>query len=161
MTTFRLARSLAIFGGVCALGVWVGGCGGGSDQLKQKVKGLENQLMTLRADADRLEERLQAVELEAAVAAAAGQERRDSGASERARLKVIRLAPDEQGPAETRPASAPAQGGAEDDGGARPSIRGTGDRLIKTGDGSPSSSMDAKPKTQFLARVEVRASTEW
>jgi hypothetical protein len=104
---------------------------GGNQALKKQVAGLETQVTSMRADQDRLEERLAALELGGPPAAhhasAAPVER-----VERPRLKVIHLAPDDQA-APAEPAdipSAPADAAAH-----RPIIRGTGDRVIKVGDG--------------------------
>lgn len=107
------------------------GCGS-SDRLKKQVSGLETQLTALRADQDRLEERLAAVELSSSVpshtAPAAAAER-----VERPRLKIIHLSPDDQEPPEK--AVEPPATSAPDSAARRPIIRGTGDRVIKVGDG--------------------------
>ncbi len=112
---------------------------GGNDALQKHVKALETQLTGLRADQDRLEERLAALELASAVPSKAAP-RADAEAVEHPRLKVIHLSPDE----EDRPAPESAElqdrGGkdkapaSEDAPGRRPIIRGTGDRVIKVGD---------------------------
>jgi hypothetical protein len=104
---------------------------GGNDGLKKQVAGLETQLTAMRADQDRLEERLAAVELGGPATA----HRAPSAAVERVerpRLKVIHLAPDDQAapPEPAEPPAAPADAAAH-----RPIIRGTGDRVIKVGDG--------------------------
>lgn len=103
----------------------------GSDGLKKQVAGLETQVTTMRADQDRLEERLAALELSASQssrgAAAPAAER-----IERPRLKVIHLSPDDGASAEpVNEAPAPSTS----DSAHRPIIRGTGDRVIKVGDG--------------------------
>ena len=122
-------RRVAAFPAVLLLASAIFGCSG-TDRLKKQVSGLETQLTAMRADQDRLEERLAAVELNAAVprqAPAAAADR-----VERPRLKVIHLAPD--GPeASSEPAVAPPSAAAEP-AGRRPIIRGTGDRVIKVGD---------------------------
>jgi outer membrane murein-binding lipoprotein Lpp len=122
---FHLAALLAVSGAA--------GCGGTNDDLKKQMKALETQVTALRADADRLEERLEAMELNTAVAARAARDDRQKDAEnvERPRLKVIRLAPDEEAPAKSEPESpAPEPQPAETD---RPVIRGTGDKVIKSG----------------------------
>lgn len=126
------------------------GCGS-SDRLKKQVSGLETQLTALRADQDRLEERLAAVELSSSVpshAAPAAAER-----VERPRLKIIHLSPDDQEPAaekavEPPPASAP------DSAARRPIIRGTGDRVIKVGDGdSDETTLHSEPTNKRVAEL--------
>lgn len=109
---------------------WLAGCAG-SDGLKKQVAGLETQVTAMRADQDRLEERLAALELSATQTARSG------GAPaaeriERPRLKVIHLSPDDEAPA-AEPEREPAPGA--NDNARRPIIRGTGDRVIKVGDG--------------------------
>jgi TolA-binding protein len=128
-STVTLTAVLALLGAM--------GCGGGKDDLKKQVRSLETQVTTLRADADRLEERLQALELGGA--GAARQESRAEGdeqRQERPRLKTIRLAPEDE-PPPSPAVEVPATPEPESEGG-RPVIRGTGDRVIKTGDASPS-----------------------
>lgn len=130
-----------------------------SDRLKKQVSGLETQLTALRADQDRLEERLAAVELSSTVpshaaAAGSGTERADrSDRVERSRLKVIHLSPDDAEPVERTsavepPASAPPDSAAA----RRPIIRGTGDRVIKVGDGdSDETSRNDEPTSKRVA----------
>ena len=123
------------------------GCGG-SDRLKKQVSALESEITAMRADQDRLEERLSAVELAAQVpktAAAAPTAER----VERPRLKVIHLAPeDTESPVEAAaPEATPAA--TPEPAGHRPVIRGTGDRVIKVGDeaGDESTRRDASLST--------------
>lgn len=108
------------------------GCSG-SDRLKKQVAGLETQITAMRADQDRLEERLAAVELSSAVprtpANSPSAER-----LERPRLKVIHLAPDDDAEASAQPVDGPTPS-APTPATRRPIIRGTGDRVIKVGDG--------------------------
>jgi len=124
-----LRRSLSVL--AVLLSPMLSACGG-SEGMKKQVAGLETQLTAMRADQDRLEERLAALELSASQSSHAG------GAPaaervERPRLKVIHLAPDEDG-APAEPANeAPAP--STNDTAHRPIIRGTGDRVIKVGDG--------------------------
>jgi hypothetical protein len=116
------------------------GCAG-TDRLKKQVAGLETQVTSMRADQDRLEERLAAVELSTAPAKAS-----DAPAPERVehqRLKVIHLAPDDGNASSNATPEAPASSGAAPTGASdpnahRPIIRGTGDRVIKVGDGDGS-----------------------
>jgi hypothetical protein len=106
------------------------GCAG-SESLKKEVKGFETQLTAMRADQDRLEERLAALELSTQSARA-----EPSAAVERVqrpRLKVIHLSPDDEAPAATSPEPSSTPNAA--DSARRPVIRGTGDRVIKVGDG--------------------------
>jgi hypothetical protein len=113
--------SLAIFG-----------CGG-SDQLKKHVASLEAQLTAVRADQDRLEERLAAVELSSTVAprtlAKNAGERVDHP-----RLKVIHLSPDDEAATATEPADESSTSPSKGAPSRRPIIRGTGDRVIKAFD---------------------------
>src|ERR1044071_5001247 len=81
--------SLALaFGGIALFGC------GGTDQLKKQMASLETQLTGVRADQDRLEERLAAVELASTVpprtAATHAPDR-----VEHPRLKVIHLSPED------------------------------------------------------------------
>jgi len=119
------------------------GCAG-SDGLKKQVASLETQVTSMRADQDRLEERLAALELSASEAShAAGVPSADR--VERPRLKVIHLSPGgDTVPAE--PSSEPAVP-STNDAARRPVIRGTGDRVIKVGDGDSdeSTSREAAP----------------
>jgi hypothetical protein len=127
--TVRVAAvALVLCSGVC-------GCAS-SDRLKKQVADLENQVTSMRADQDRMEERLAAVELNVATAprapAAPAAER-----VEHAPLKVVHLAPsdDSESPVEPVDSSAAAS---PDSPTRRPIIRGTGDRVIKVGDGDAS-----------------------
>ena len=115
----------AVFAALAAFGC------GGSDSLKKQVTGLETQLTTMRADQDRLEERLAALELSSQNTRA--QPSATVERVQRPRLKVIHLAPEEEAPP-----PAPAESGSAPnapDSTHRPIIRGTGDRVIKVGDG--------------------------
>jgi outer membrane murein-binding lipoprotein Lpp len=114
----------------------VSGCGGGSDALKKQVTSLETQLTTVRADQDRLEERMAALELSAPVPSRAAKGTTPAPV-EHPRLKVIHLSPDQAGPA-ADPGGPPSTDGA-DSTGRRPAIRGTGDKVIKTGDADDAS----------------------
>lgn len=124
------------------------GCGS-SDRLKKQVSQLESQITAMRGDQDRLEERLSALELAPPSSARASAPEADERV-ERPRLKVIHLGPEtEQGGME--PADAPAPTGQS---GSRPIIRGTGDRIIKVGDGETGSTsmLAPEPRTVALAR---------
>lgn len=127
------------------------GCSG-SDRLKKQVSGLETQLTAMRADQDRLEERLAAVELSSALprtpANSPSAER-----VERPRLKVIHLAPeDARSGEETVDGPTPS---AAEPAARRPIIRGTGDRVIKVGDGdgSDESSRRDEPQGKPVAQL--------
>lgn len=125
---------------------------GGSDGLKKQVASLETQLTSVRADQDRLEERLAALELASPVPSRAAKGASPSPETvEHPRLKVIHLSPDQAGPA-AHPGDAPASD-APESGGRRPSIRGTGDRVIKTGDADDESSQNAESKTRSVAHL--------
>jgi hypothetical protein len=109
------------------------GCGG-SDQLKKQVASLETQLTSVRADQDRLEERLAAVELASSVPprtapASQGQER-----VEHPRLKVIHLAPEDESSSASEPSDESSANPTKGQPSRRPIIRGTGDRVIKAFD---------------------------
>lgn len=99
-----------------------------SDAMKKQVTALETQVTALRADHDRMEERLAAMELTARAPAAPARAARE----EHPRLKVIQVAPGEDA---TEVAPVPDGEGSSEGGGKRPVIRGSGDRIIKTGDG--------------------------
>src|SRR5450432_4011670 len=77
------------------------GCSG-SDRLKKQVAGLETQLTAMRADQDRAEERLSALELSSSATSRSADSSANGAASadrvERPRLKVIHLSPDEEAP---------------------------------------------------------------
>jgi hypothetical protein len=104
-----------------------------TDQLKKQVSALESEITAMRADHDRLEERLSAVELNASVPRTPVTPAATADRVERPRLKVIHLAP-EDSESTVEPADAPASS-APDSPARRPIIRGTGDRVIKIGDG--------------------------
>jgi len=127
----------------------VTGCGG-SDALKKQVASLETQLTSVRADQDRLEERLAALEL------ATPEPARSSKAAqpqtvEHPRLKVIHLSPDQAGPA-AQPGDA-TSGDGEGANGRRPAIRGTGDKIIKTGDADDASTLNGGAKHPSVAQL--------
>jgi outer membrane murein-binding lipoprotein Lpp len=130
---FRLRGPAALLAALAGAPVFLGciGCAG-ADRLQKQVSGLETQLTTMRADQDRLEERLAALELGTASAKAAPSPAAER--VERPRLKVIHLAPDEAEGAAAEPAE-PAPPSTANDAAHRPIIRGTGDRVIKVGDG--------------------------
>lgn len=122
-------RSLSVL--AVLLSPMLSGCAG-SDGLKKQVAGLETQVTTMRADQDRLEERLAALEL------SGSQSSHGAGSPaaeriERPRLKVIKLSPDDDGASAEPVNEAPAP--STTDSAHRPIIRGTGDRVIKVGDG--------------------------
>src|SRR5688572_21782279 len=133
-----------VFAALGLAGLGALGCSG-NEAMKKQLAELDKELVAVRADQDRLEERLQAMEL----SAAAGAQARSEGAAsaprgiERPRLKVVRMAPDEPGAPTDTDAVAPGQRPEPGEGippgpdssDARPVIRGSGDRLIKTGDG--------------------------
>jgi len=105
------------------------GCGG-TDRLKKQVAGLETQVTAMRADQDRLEERLAAVELSSSVPRGSAAATPATEHVEHPRLKVIHLAPED----EESTVEEPTPSASPDNGGRRPIIRGTGDRVIKLGD---------------------------
>jgi hypothetical protein len=121
-----------------------------TDHLKKQVGALENEITAMRADQDRLEERLAAVELSASVPRTAPR----SAATERVerpRLKIIHLEPEESDtPVEP---SEPAESPSAEPATHRPVIRGTGDRVIKVGDGDASDESTRRdaPPTSPLA----------
>ncbi|HEX4340095.1 MAG TPA: hypothetical protein VH062_29510 [Polyangiaceae bacterium] len=121
--------------------------------MKKQVAGLETQVTSMRADQDRLEERLAALELSNSQAARSPASSPASERVERPRLKVIHLAPDEPG-AQAEPANEPSPQSPADSAAHRPIIRGTGDRVIKVGDGEAdestrSDAVQAKPVAQL------------
>jgi hypothetical protein len=119
------------------------GCGG-SGQLKKQVTALEAQLTAVRADQDRLEERLAAVELSSSVPsrsiAKSGGDRVDHP-----RLKVIHLSPEDEAATATEPADESSTSPTKGAPSRRPIIRGTGDRVIKAfdADGDETTKNDA------------------
>ena len=131
------------FGGALALTVLVG-CSAGSDNLKKQLKEMDTELTALRADQDRLEERLEAMELSTAVVAR-DRSARPAAVDERPRLKVIRLAPDEAESSEDGKAPA-GESKTQDE---RPVIRGTGEKVIQSG-GSAARD-DADPNRPVVA----------
>jgi hypothetical protein len=157
-TAFFLRRGSARSGAACLLLAGfpaILGCSS-SDALKKQVGSLETQVTAMRADQDRLEERLAAVELSSPVASRPGHAGPTAERVEHPRLKVIQLGPEGDEPAAAEPAPAPAGGGASEGAGRRPIIRGTGDRVIKVGDGEDGaqSSLDTKSRQVALARQE-------
>lgn len=122
----RLSKAL-IFAGAGVLGC------SSSAQLKKQVASLETELTAVRADQDRLEERLAAVELSSTVSSrAAAQPPADR--VDHPRLKVIHLSPDDEAPA-TEPSDDASTNPTKGPSSRRPIIRGTGDRVIKAFDG--------------------------
>jgi hypothetical protein len=118
---------------LCAFAAWSSlGCST-SDSLKKQVTGLETQITGMRADQDRLQERLAALELASPVPSRQARPVEPESRIERPRLKVIHLSPDQTGPT-AEPAEG-AAGATPEAGGRRPVIRGSGDRIIKSGDG--------------------------
>lgn len=132
--TAFFGRSWAALGAALLFGCAVSGCAG-SDQLKKQVASLETQLTAVRADSDRLEERLAALELASTIptrpAAAHDSERVDHP-----RLKVIHLSPEDEASAATEPSDESSTSPSKASPSRRPIIRGTGDRVIKEGDES-------------------------
>jgi outer membrane murein-binding lipoprotein Lpp len=108
------------------------GCGS-TDHLKKQVASLETQLTAVRADQDRLEERLAAVELTSTVPPRTAANR-PTDRVDHPRLKVIHLSPEDDATAPTEPtdetSTSPNKGAPS----RRPIIRGTGDRVIKAND---------------------------
>src|SRR5262245_49132278 len=120
------------------------GCGN-SDQLQRQVSRLEKQLISVRADADRMEERLAQIELENRKSDAVRTESHSRDAAtnrvERPRLKVIHVNPDASPADETATdTSVPVDPSSK-----RPVIRGTGDRVIKMFDAESAAKRGAKP----------------
>jgi hypothetical protein len=119
--------------------------------MKKRLKGLETELVAVRADHDRLEERLDAVELSSAIVVR-DHEQRAVQVEGRPRLKVIRLAPEHSEPAprsapETPPSTAPDAPAAEEE---RPIIRGTGDNVVRSG-ATSAHPEDADPNRPVIA----------
>jgi outer membrane murein-binding lipoprotein Lpp len=128
----------------------VSGCGAGSDALKKQVTSLETQVTSVRADQDRLEERLAALELSAPAPSRAAKSAAEAPV-EHPRLKVIHLSPDQAGPA-AEPGDGPS-GDGPDSNGRRPAIKGTGDKVIKTGDAEGASTQNGAAKAQPVAQL--------
>jgi TolA-binding protein len=112
---------------------------------------MESQLTALQADQDRLEERLEALELRGAVSARASQRTAEREA-ERPRLKIIRLSPDDPsgGGGAAPPVPDRAEPEPEDN---RPVIRGQGDRVIKVGD--PEAVNRSEAKAEYEAALAL------
>jgi hypothetical protein len=127
----RTARAASLL--LCS-GVF--GCSS-TDHLKKQVAALESEITAMRADHDRLEERLSAVELSAAVPRTPATPAPTAELVERPRLKVIHLAPEDTETTVEQP-DAPASVAPDTGSSHRPIIRGTGDRVIKVGDGEAS-----------------------
>jgi hypothetical protein len=108
------------------------GCGG-SDQLKKQVTSLEAQLTAIRADQDRLEERLASVELSSTVTPRA-LAKNNNERVDHPRLKVIHLSPDDEAATATEPSDESSTSPTKGAPSRRPIIRGTGDRVIKAND---------------------------
>lgn len=121
---------------LCAVAIFaafaVTGCAG-SNPMKKQVVALQTEVTELRADQDRLEERLAAVELGATT-----HEKAPSVSAapriERPRLKVVHLSPDAEAESSDEPADAPSGESDKTSADRRPIIRGTGDRVVKVGD---------------------------
>lgn len=114
------------------------GCGG-SDGTRRQVASLEKEIVGMRADQDRLEERLAALELRDRAGGSGSRPpavTRSEEPVERPRLKVIHMAPENTEPA---PVAAPETAPPEGPAARRPVIRGTGERVIKMFDAESSS----------------------
>lgn len=131
--TANFGRPSAIFGGALVIGsLGLFGCGG-SDQLKKQVTALEAQLTAVRADQDRLEERLAAVELSSTVPSRTIA-KSSSDRVDHPRLKVIHLSPEDEAATATEPSDESSTSPTKGAPSRRPIIRGTGDRVIKAFD---------------------------
>jgi hypothetical protein len=111
----------------------------GADPMKKHVNALETEVRRLRADADRAEERIAALELSSQVSSRSAPEA-PKATLEHPRLKIIHLSPDDEAPATDEPADVPPSEAAGAPSDRRPIIRGTGDRVIKVGDLVPDES---------------------
>ena len=100
-------RSLSLRSGCCllALGFAANACGGGHDDLTKKLASVQTELSQLQKHNERLEERLQALEVrkEAPVPRTAGGE--PASTSERPRLMVVKLEPGDEARGEPAPAT--------------------------------------------------------
>lgn len=132
--TAFFGRSPAALGAALLFGCAVSGCGG-SDALKKQVTSLETQLTAVRADEDRLEERLAALELASTIPSHASSARTPERV-DHPRLKVIHLSPEDEASAATEPSDESSTSPSKAAPSRRPIIRGTGDRVIKEGDES-------------------------
>jgi len=112
--------------------------------LKKQVASLETQLTAVRADQDRLEERLAAVELASQTPTRAPAPPA-ADRVEHPRLKVIHLAPEDESSAASEPSDETSASPTKDAASHRPIIRGTGDRVIKAFDGDESTKNDDAP----------------
>jgi len=102
--------------------------------MKKHVVALENEVRRLRADADRTDERIAALELASQVASRPAPEPSHARV-EHPRLKIIHLSPDDDDAEPTdEPVDVPPSESATAPSDRRPIIRGTGDRVIKVGD---------------------------
>jgi len=122
-----LLRAALAFGSLALFGC------GGSDQLKKHVTSLETQLTAVRADQDRLEERLAAVELSSTVTPRTVA-KNATDRVDHPRLKVIHLSPDDEAATATEPSDESSTSPTKGAPSRRPIIRGTGDRVIKAFD---------------------------
>lgn len=117
----------AFLGALCLVG-----CGHG-DQLKKQIAALETQLTAVRADQDRAEERIAALELASSVPSRATPARAPDRV-DHPRLKVIHLSPEDETSAATEPSDESSANPTKAAPSRRPIIRGTGDRVIKAFD---------------------------
>ena len=110
------------------LAVWIGtGCASRQGELEQEIHKLQETVMVLENQNDRLEERVAG--LEAAQRTPTNDDEAPAQAAERPNLKVIKVGPGEKdpaGPEPSKPPDAEAPPGTEP---ARPLIHGTGDEL--------------------------------
>lgn len=127
-----LGRSPAAIGATLALGSFLTGCGS-SDHLKKQIGSLETQITAMRADQDRMEERLAAVELSSSVTPRTAA-KHASDRIDHPRLKVIHLSPDDEAAVATEPSDESSANPTKGTPSRRPIIRGTGDRVIKAFD---------------------------
>ena len=106
----------------------LGGCSSGLDGVEKRLGSMRDEITALQNQNDRLVERVDALELRRAQAAAAPAPAAKATTTERPPLKIVRLVPGEgeQGAAPTGDASA---GETADDPGPRTVIRGRGSNV--------------------------------
>jgi hypothetical protein len=146
--TRRLCRTLATLLGALTLGL--AGCASDSDAVQKRLSDLQGDLRKLQNDTDRVNERLEAVEIRQARADAAANAPKATSAEtvSRPRLKVLRLAPGDDAAAGEAKKEQPEDG-------PRMMLKGQGKELeLKQ---SPGSSTRTKAREKPLAMAQDRS----
>ena len=107
----------------CLVAVCLAGCSSGLEGVEKKLSSMQDEIMKLQNQNDRLVERVDAMEVADAHAARAKPAAKQPSASERPSLKVVKVVPDDPAGMPTPQVGTQAPGDAADDPTPRPVIR--------------------------------------